>query len=166
METGLLINGKPVKARGFTIVEMMVVVTIIGVLASIVIPFYQDYSKRARMSEALLFAAPCRTAVSEIYATGSTPPSAGRWGCEISQPSRFVSDVTTDANGKVTVTLTGFNETALDGTKIDMTPYLNGTSAMTISTGLGKRVFKWICGPAASNPTPVRYLPGTCRGQL
>ena len=69
--------------QGFTLIELMIVVAIVGILAAVALPAYQDYTKRARMSEVVLAASACRTAISEVYqtATGSgtvvVVPSAG-----------------------------------------------------------------------------------------
>src|ERR1051325_10917025 len=89
--------------QGFTLIELMIVVAIIGILAAVALPAYQDYTVRAKMSEVMLAASSCRTSISEIYQSGGSAPGAGNWGCE-TVTSKYVSSVATDANGKVTVT--------------------------------------------------------------
>ena len=68
--------------QGFTLIELMIVVAIIGILAAVALPAYQDYTVRAKMSEVMLAASACRTSITEIYQSGGTPPGAGSWGCE------------------------------------------------------------------------------------
>ncbi len=69
--------------QGFTLIELMIVVAIIGILAAVALPAYQDYTIRARVSEVILAASPCRTAISEIYQTAlpARRPGANKWGC-------------------------------------------------------------------------------------
>jgi type IV pilus assembly protein PilA len=67
--------------QGFTLIELMIVVAIIGILAAVALPAYQDYTIRARVSEAVLATSQCRTAVSEIYQTGTAAMAADGWGC-------------------------------------------------------------------------------------
>ena len=66
--------------QGFTLIELMIVVAIIGILAAVALPAYQDYTIRARVSEAILATSQCRTAVSEIYQTATAARSARQLG--------------------------------------------------------------------------------------
>ena len=153
--------------QGFTLIELMIVVAIIGILAAVALPAYQDYTKRAKMSEVILAASSCRTTITEVFQSDSgTVPTANNWGCEAStQPSKYVSQVLTTDAGVVTVTATGFGDTAIDGNKISLTPYSNATGTTQMATtDAGKAVAVWKCGPAATNPMPSKYLPGSCRG--
>ena len=67
--------------QGFTLIELMIVVAIIGILAAVALPAYQDYTIRARVSEGILAASQCRTAVAEIYQTANVLPAQDNWGC-------------------------------------------------------------------------------------
>jgi type IV pilus assembly protein PilA len=157
------------RAAGFTLIELMIVVAIIGILAAIALPAYQDYTKRAKMSEAILAASACRTTITEMYQTGNSasPPGANGWGCENSagSASKYVNTITTTADGVVTVTMRGFNDSSIDTKAISLAPYAsNGTTSMTsASIGVGS-VGVWKCGPASTNGVAVKFLPGSCRG--
>jgi type IV pilus assembly protein PilA len=152
--------------QGFTLIELMIVVAIIGILAAVALPAYQDYTIRAKMSEVVLAASACRTTITEVYQTGSSGggPGANNWGCETSTAaSKYVASVVTDANGVVTVTAQGFSNTAIDGKSIDLVPYKDNATKMTTAT-MNIGIYKWVCGPSATNPMPAKYLPGSCRG--
>ena len=101
--------------QGFTLIELMIVVAIIGILAAVALPAYQDYTKRAKMSEAILAASACRTTITEIYQSGSSAsaPGSNAWGCENSagSASKYVDTITTSANGVVTVKVSSANMT-------------------------------------------------------
>src|SRR5688572_18059244 len=125
--------------KGFTLIELMIVVAIIGILAAVALPAYQDYTVRAKISEVILAMSACRTSITEVYQTGGTPPTANSWGCESGVASKYVNGLATDANGKVTATVTGIN-TDVNGAFVTLVPLANATTAAFTATP-----------PAASN---------------
>lgn len=145
---------------GFTLIELMIIVAIIGILAAVALPAYQDYTIRAKLTEVMLAASACRTSISELYQTGGPAPGAGAWGCE-SNTSRYVAAVTTDADGVVTVTVRNISA-SVDTKRVSLAPLINGAAADS-ATMMGSPITEWRCGPAAANGVSANYLPASCR---
>ena len=141
------------RQSGFTLIELMIVVAIIGILAAVALPAYQDYTKRAKVSELLLAASSCRTAVTEVYVTtpvGSQTPGNGdnTWGCEVTSgtASKYVKTIEVDYWGVISVTAQGFGTG--DGT--------TKTFQLIKSNGA-----YWTEPVAGVNGTPTIYVAGT-----
>ena len=158
--------------KGFTLIELMIVVAIIGILAAVALPAYQDYTVRAKMSEVILAASACRTSITEVYQSGGTPPGANNWGCENTGggSSKYVNTILTDANGWITVQIASGIKSDVDTKLVTLVPMLGTVQSSTTGGAsnignMGTGPNAWRCGATADGTTlPTKYLPGSCRG--
>jgi type IV pilus assembly protein PilA len=156
--------------KGFTLIELMIVVAIIGILAAIAIPAYQDYTIRAKVTEAINLAAAAKTAVAETgIADGAFPATVSNLSyglpAGVSIAGKYVTKVVAaPVSGQISITLS---------TKVGGSPTANST-VLTLTPALGAGAVIWACGnntvsaggataTGSGTTTPAKYLPAECR---
>ncbi|MFC4621635.1 prepilin-type N-terminal cleavage/methylation domain-containing protein [Comamonas nitrativorans] len=146
--------------KGFTLIELMIVVAIIGILAAVALPAYQDYTARAKTAEVILAASTARTCVSESAQVGTNPDD-----CDADfQATKYVSGITVSAAGVVVATA----QDDLNGLTITLTPQ-KGTGAAAAAavatdfTMAPVTITEWVCTGAATGSAKNSWLPANCR---
>ena len=135
--------------QGFTLIELMIVVAIIGILAAVAIPAYSDYTIRAKVTEGVGMAAAAKTAISEYrLSKAGFPPTNVSAGMSNTISSQFVSGVQVGAGGTITVTFTNTASTNIGGKTLIYTPTFTNSTV------------QWSC---TAGTLDSKYRPAACR---
>lgn len=141
------------KQSGFTLIELMIVVAIIGILAAVAIPAYQDYVARSQVSEAVATAGALKTSLSEFHSSQGDCPAAGTY--DDNEGGRYTESATHDDECVITVTMRSAApvNAAIQGKTFTVTP--------TVSTN--NRIVNWTCAPGGDDAMDIKYLPSGCQ---
>lgn len=142
------------RQQGFTLIELMIVIAIVGILAAIALPAYQDYTVRARMSEPLARLAEAKTTIAEFYAANGAMPTAGQSGISTVETLIIRSIV---YNGADTVRAV-VKQSVMPGAAGDL------SFELVALTNPLQRSITWTCRPSGANPVTNNHLPANCRG--
>ncbi|MGB4343972.1 MAG: pilin [Moraxellaceae bacterium] len=146
--------------KGFTLIELMIVVAIIGILAAVAIPAYQDYTVRSKVTEGLVLASSAKASVSEAYFSGDMAgllAAANDWNANF-VATKYVSAMQiTPASGVVTITFSGVNLPQAAGQTLTLTPSIGGA---VLAPGLTGNI-DWACASATNTTATARAKPST-----
>jgi len=160
--------------KGFTLIELMIVVAIIGILAAVALPAYQDYTARAKVSEVVLAASTCRTAISEASQTGfaAAPSAADSFGCgeggaAATPISQYVESISTSTAGVITITARNISQLGTNEV-LELVPYSDAAAstasvAADFASASLKPIRAWKCKTGSTNGIESKYLPASCR---
>ena len=151
---------------GFTFIELMGVIAIMGILTVMIVPNIKNYSSRAKVTEAVVALTNCRTSVSEIYQSG-TPIPPDSWGCDTKHKSQYVDEIMVEGDGIIKVrTSPRLGDVRVSVKDITLAP-LNRSGGLMSADDQGEPVFRWRCGAVVDGTDAsldVMFLPSSCRG--
>lgn len=156
---------KKILQKGFTLIELMIVVAIIGILAAVALPAYQDYTVRAQVAEGLVAASSLKVGVTELFANRGMD-GIKAYATEVKADlNNIKTDRITDAviedSGAIVLTM-GMKQLAATKNALAFTPYINNKA---IANDNSSGTIDWVCNPAKSAKTTIeaKYLPAECR---
>jgi type IV pilus assembly protein PilA len=159
--------------KGFTLIELMIVVAIIGILAAIAIPAYQDYTIRAQVTEGLNLASAAKAAVSETFGSNGTWP-VDNVGAGLSAATdiqgKYVASVTVGAGGVITIAYGNNVNGAITGQTLALTPYTSTSGDISwqcgnkdLSATGNLQIASGAAVPANGGTLTAKYRPANCR---
>jgi type IV pilus assembly protein PilA len=146
---------------GFTLIELMIVIAIIGILAAIAIPAYQNYTIRAQVTEGLTLADGWKTAIAEYYANKGTWPVQGNLTGTTVSVGKYESTVTVTTGGVIMITYGGQANAKLSNLTLSMVPYTNSNNDVLWQCGTATPPSGTTTGTAATTVS-AQYLPTSC----
>ena len=159
--------------QGFTLIELMIVVAIIGILAAIAIPAYQDYTVRSRVTEGLNLASSAKVAIAEGFQSGGIPGvqgAAGGWNTSFT-PTKYVSLISIDSNlGTISInyaTAAGAVPELGAANQLVLTPFIRTTAgaAAVLANGLQGNM-DWACASSTSVTATAKTMTGAVAGSM
>jgi type IV pilus assembly protein PilA len=149
--------------KGFTLIELMIVIAIIGILAAVALPAYSDYTNRAKMSEVILAGSTCRTEVTEVVQTGSVLGTPACASAPTNGISKYVTSIAVSSNGVISVVV----PTTLVAGTVTFTPFDNASPSAAVSYAAATSLWsasinEWRC--ASTTPGLAVLLPASCKG--
>jgi len=155
--------------KGFTLIELMIVVAIIGILAAIAIPAYQDYTIRAQVSEGMNLAAAAKAAVAETFLNRGTAPvnreEAGMTNTDTDTQGKYVASIGVD-NGSIVITYGNEAHARIAANVLTLNPWVSADDSVVWECGLAGSPANTTRMPGSAGVTTdveVQYLPSACR---
>lgn len=141
-----------IKSKGFTLIELMIVIAILGILLAIAIPAYSDYAIRTKVSEGLNMSVFAKEYVSEMRLGQNVYPTSNATAGLATVTTKFVQSVTIKSQGVIQIQLQGID------------PLVNGTTfVLSPTVPAGGSAIDWHCSSGGTTPINLRFLPASCR---